>query len=252
VYLSTVARDISGLHPLKAVFVGLAAFVAVIGVASGPASATTLATGSQVTANTSGSLIAGGVTLGPVSGNTSATQTGANAADPFGWDPWGSADTNSHWLSVGGCCGGTSSAIFNVVAPTGANNFTLLWGSPNSNNTVQLFSGAGGTGTLVATVQFVDGSGFFVDGVLSGQFFGPNTTAPGYIESITTSAVFGSALLTNSNGGFEVADISASTLGVGTLSSTPLPAALPLFASGLGALGLLARRRKRKTAAVTA
>jgi len=238
---------------LKPLFVGLAAFVAAIGVASGPASATTtLVTGSQVLPDMSGALIVGGVTLGAVSGNTSSTQTGANAADPFGWDPWGSTDTNSHWLSVAGCCGGASSAIFNVTAPTGANNFTLLWGSPNSNNTVQLYSAANGNGSLVATVQFVDGSGFFVDGVLSGQFFGPNTTAPGYIESITTSAVFGSAVLTNSNGGFEVADISASTLGVGTLSSTPLPAALPLFAGGLGAFGLLARRRKRKTAAVTA
>jgi len=35
-------------------------------------------------------------------------------------------------------------------------------------------------------------------------------------------------------------------------SGTPLPAALPLFASGLAALGLLARRRKRKAAAVAA
>ena len=32
-------------------------------------------------------------------------------------------------------------------------------------------------------------------------------------------------------------------------SETPLPAALPLFATGLGALGLLARRRKRKQVA---
>jgi hypothetical protein len=38
----------------------------------------------------------------------------------------------------------------------------------------------------------------------------------------------------------------------GTLSSVPLPAALPLFASGLGALGLLGWRRKRKAAAVAA
>jgi hypothetical protein len=34
-----------------------------------------------------------------------------------------------------------------------------------------------------------------------------------------------------------------------TLSNTPLPAALPLFASGLGALGLLGWRRKRKAQA---
>jgi hypothetical protein len=34
-----------------------------------------------------------------------------------------------------------------------------------------------------------------------------------------------------------------------TYSATPLPAALPLFATGLGALGLLGWRRKRKKAA---
>ena len=36
----------------------------------------------------------------------------------------------------------------------------------------------------------------------------------------------------------------------GPVSATPLPPALPLFASGLGVIGLLARRRKRKNAAV--
>jgi len=36
------------------------------------------------------------------------------------------------------------------------------------------------------------------------------------------------------------------------ISSTPLPAALPLFATGLGALGLLGWRRKRKNAAIAA
>jgi hypothetical protein len=39
------------------------------------------------------------------------------------------------------------------------------------------------------------------------------------------------------------------TLGSTDLQGTPLPAALPLFAGGLGVMGLLARRRKRKGAA---
>jgi len=39
------------------------------------------------------------------------------------------------------------------------------------------------------------------------------------------------------------------TTGGGNAGATPLPAALPLFAGGLGVIGLLARRRKRKLAA---
>jgi hypothetical protein len=40
--------------------------------------------------------------------------------------------------------------------------------------------------------------------------------------------------------------------GVADITQTPLPAALPLFASGLGAFGLLGRRRKRKAASIVA
>ena len=42
------------------------------------------------------------------------------------------------------------------------------------------------------------------------------------------------------------------TTGTGKDATTPIPGALPLFATGLGALGLLARRRKRKAAALGA
>ena len=40
--------------------------------------------------------------------------------------------------------------------------------------------------------------------------------------------------------------------GTWTVTTTPLPAALPLFATGLGALGLFGWRRKPKTAAAVA
>jgi hypothetical protein len=42
------------------------------------------------------------------------------------------------------------------------------------------------------------------------------------------------------------------TFDVSGVSATPLPAALPLFATGLGALGLLGWRRRRKNAAALA
>jgi uncharacterized protein (TIGR03118 family) len=46
--------------------------------------------------------------------------------------------------------------------------------------------------------------------------------------------------------------INGETAGLfGAIQSTPLPAALPLFASGLGALGLFGWRRKRRNAATT-
>jgi hypothetical protein len=46
-----------------------------------------------------------------------------------------------------------------------------------------------------------------------------------------------------------LSDASQATGAVNSLSAAPLPAALPLFATGLGALGLLGWRRKRKATA---
>jgi hypothetical protein len=63
----------------------------------------------------------------------------------------------------------------------------------------------------------------------------------------------GSTLLTmasnNVNAPFN-GDLSITSIDEGSAGETPLPAALPLFASGLGALGLLARRRKKKAQTV--
>jgi hypothetical protein len=55
----------------------------------------------------------------------------------------------------------------------------------------------------------------------------------------------GIGILTLIDGGGLGGDISFSLVA----EQTPLPAALPLFTTGLGALGLLGWRRKRKQAA---
>jgi hypothetical protein len=55
---------------------------------------------------------------------------------------------------------------------------------------------------------------------------------------------------TDCTGGFGNNDFG--TFSLTEVSSAPLPAALPLFAGGLGALGWLGRRRKRKVALATA
>ena len=51
---------------------------------------------------------------------------------------------------------------------------------------------------------------------------------------------------------FSIAAFSDPNRGENFAADTPLPAALPLFATGLGALGLLGWRRKRKAAALAA
>jgi hypothetical protein len=63
------------------------------------------------------------------------------------------------------------------------------------------------------------------------------TTMVGFSEYISGGSIF-----VNWAGAAFPAQVALST----TSSATPLPAALPLFATGLGALGLLGWRRKRK------
>jgi hypothetical protein len=79
-----------------------------------------------------------------------------------------------------------------------------------------------------------------------------NKTLDGYSNGGVSALIVGDVLtLTwlgqNGSEGPYTADFSFSGA-----SATPLPAALPLFASGLGVFGLLARRKKRKAAAALA
>jgi hypothetical protein len=52
--------------------------------------------------------------------------------------------------------------------------------------------------------------------------------------------------------GDQATSLQPGTFSPDSSSATPLPAALPLFASGLGVLGVLGWRRKKKAAALAA
>jgi hypothetical protein len=93
-------------------------------------------------------------------------------------------------------------------------------------------------------------SGNFVNGQFTNQmdekisYLTDPTNETGSLGSFFGGTIF-------ENGGTQQIDAGLSDLGVTLITgtaATPLPAALPLFATGLGALGLLGWRRKRKAA----
>lgn len=156
-----------------------------------------------------------------------------------GWDPFGTNDTTHNWMSVGGASGGPSGgqAVFDFNSAT--SNFTLVWGSPSSSNTITFYSGADGTGNVVGQVSVNDLFNAEAANV-TGFANIANTTDPGAIISISDgSGLFKSAVLTNGagQGGFEIA----------VVNPVPLPAALPLFGAALAGLGGLGFRFRRKT-----
>jgi len=153
-------------------------------------------------------------------------------------------------------------------------NWTLengLWGSPgtfngtgdNPNAFVGNFSIVGSgyvfaNSTTTMVTNPTDWSGILVTSpawVLptgSTQSFGLNGTGNiwasvlgGPVSGISPSADWIWSLPDNA----QYADLSAEIFNTSESRAAPLPAALPLFASGLGALGLLGWRRKRKALA---
>jgi hypothetical protein len=94
-----------------------------------------------------------------------------------------------------------------------------------------------------------------VGDVASGVFGSNNLSLDNYWETKTLNFTADStttliSLIGNAGNNYIGLD-NVSVVGLNT-SATPLPAALPLFATGLGALGLLGWRRKRKAAAAIA
>ena len=117
-------------------------------------------------------------------------------------------------------------ALYNFDRPE--NLFSMLWGSPDAYNTLFFYSGVSATGSVLLTLT---GSNMLI------QTFGHDQLQINFGDQF-----FQSVLFTTSANAFEYTNMQASDPLV-----TPIPPALPLFATGLGALGLLGWRRNRKT-----
>lgn len=134
-----------------------------------------------------------------------------------------------------------------TTAPLGS-NFPVL---PIANVGI-FFTGTLGGPVNADDAYYITGSHYTYDpsmGNLVLIIFGSNVggTCCSYFDNDTSGAVMSRAYYQAGEG--TNADLTGLVTEFGT---TPLPATLPLFASGLGALGLLGWRRKRKAAALAA
>ena len=141
-----------------------------------------------------------------------------------GWDPFGPSDTSHHWWNIGDYGG---SVVFNLSG-TGLN---IVWGSPNDNNTVSFYSGAGGTGSVVGAVTTSD---------LVSAFGVGNYDQPGYLISFSTPQPFSSVVFSTGPTAFEFA------------VAAPELSTWGMMLAGFAGLGFVGYSRKRNESELSA
>jgi len=108
---------------------------------------------------------------------------------------------------------------------------------------------------LTGSALTVVGTGLFFNyGLSTDSFFEIGTTALPNENVVLEDASHPGGPLLQFNDGVDSQSTSSESgnTQIGIASATPLPATLPLFATGLGAMGLFGWRRKRKNAAIAA
>ena len=128
------------------------------------------------------------------------------------------------------------SALYSFNTPE--NTLSIFWGSPDSYNTLSFYASKDGTGTPLFSLT---GSSLLIQG------YGHDL-----VNFQTLDGFFNSVVLSSTDYAFEFTNLSAygPPTVAGNVAVTPLPAALPLFTTGLGALGLIGWRRNKKVQAL--
>lgn len=177
-----------------------------------------------------------------------AVPVGPNAADFSVTESPGQytvTNNSSSWYIYGFAVTNPDAATPGVTATTDFTNWLALSPNPsldlNTGTPQPAFAYASQDANLTdlnnPTLSTINLSNYIAPGSFSDRFF---------FGSSQVASNFGLLVFSIVNN----EDIFATVNGVATseAATTPLPAALPLFASGVGALGFLGWRRKRKTA----
>lgn len=191
-----------------AIAVAAAAFMSSL-----PAQAYTVTSSAGPTSSTSGAITFDN--FDDISNTAIATVSGgtSNGGSSPGYGNWLAADSND-----------TITVTF-TTSP--ASYFGFLWGTPDTYNSVTPYQGA-----TPLTKYIIPAS------LNQSQFFANFSAGSG--------EYFTSVVLASTGYSFEVDNFAA--ILSATPGATPLPGALPLFATGIASAGLLGWRRRRKAA----
>lgn len=125
---------------------------------------------------------------------------------------------------------------------TAALSLSLLWGSPDTYNTISFYSGLNGTGAALGSFT---GASLVGDGAHSF----PASLGFGHdFVKFVSDVAFLSVVLSSTNPAFEYSNLTAFDRNGDNAPVIPLPPAMLLFGSALVGLGLLGRRRRKAAA----
>jgi hypothetical protein len=187
------------------------------------------------------------------------------------------ADEIHFWLNQPECTGGCGAGTAPALLSNSSSDEVFVTLNSSTSATVEFVAPGSPGPTSIDTPVYINVSGTFSATTnLPGGVTGPGSEDHFGTMDLGTAAnegdvdVFLYLTATGSNSWLDAAAVLTPTTGYGAAYShgfeavvggsqdagyysvTPLPAALPLFATGLGVMGLLGRRRKRKAQALAA